>query len=169
MQHFTSDHSSPWSRNFVDDSPQKNDFWPFLFFCCWNRHNHHRPNIHYNRALEKLNIHYNRASILPLTMIWMMRGSGSGGAVKFWLPRCAGCSVHYDYDNFWMKIRYEANFWSRGRIWEVKKRKIIRIEFLTHLAGFQAPVNSINGPKRRRKMGRFCARFRKFHNQNHSI
>ena len=30
-----------------------------------NRHNHHRPNIHYNAALEKGNIQHNRGSYFP--------------------------------------------------------------------------------------------------------
>ena len=34
---------------------------------------------------------HNRALLRSRSNIW------SGGAVKFWLPRCNGCSVHYDY------------------------------------------------------------------------
>ena len=129
MRHFTSDHSSPWSRNFVDDSPHKNDFWPFLFFCCWNRHNYHRSIIHYNAALENLNIQHNRALIMKLTNIW------SSGSVKFWHSCCGGCSVHYDYDDFWMKKWKWANFWTGHRILKVKKRKMIRISPGIHFWG----------------------------------
>ena len=34
-----------------------------------NRHNHHRPNIHYNAALENLNIQHNRAPLIKMT-VW---------------------------------------------------------------------------------------------------
>ena len=118
-----------------------------------NRHNHHRGNIQHNRALEKMNIQHNRGLLRSRSNIW------SGGAVKLWLPWSNGCSSDYDYDDFWMKIRYEANFWSRSRIWEVKKREIIRISLGIHFWGFQAPVNSINGSKRRRKIESFRALF----------
>ena len=42
-----------------------------------NRHNHHRPNIQHNRALEKMNIQHNRGLLRSRSNIW------SGGAVKF--------------------------------------------------------------------------------------
>ena len=38
-------------------------------FFLQNRHNHHRPNIHYNAALENLNIQHNRAPLIKM-MVW---------------------------------------------------------------------------------------------------
>ena len=39
-----------------------------------------------------------------------------------------------------MKIRYKANFWSRGRIWEVKKRKIVRISLGINFWGLSCTI-----------------------------
>ena len=51
----------------------------------------------------------------------------SGGSVNFWHSCCGGWSADDDYDDFWMKRCYNANFWPRHRILKVKKRKMIRI------------------------------------------
>ena len=56
------------------------------------------------------------------------------------MPRCNGCSVHYDYDDFWMKSGFFANFGYRCRILEVKKRKIIRILLGIHFWGLNCTI-----------------------------
>ena len=55
-------------------------FWPFLGktkLVIQNRHNHHRPNIQHNRALENLNIQHNRAHLIKMTV----RGSNCRSGV----------------------------------------------------------------------------------------
>ena len=64
-----------------------------------------------------MNIQHNRALLRSRSNIW------SGGSVKFWHSCCGGCSVHYDYDDFWMKSCYKANFWPGHRILKVKKKE----------------------------------------------
>ena len=110
-----------------------------------------------------MNIQHNRGLLRSRSNIW------SGGAVKLWLPWSNGCSIHYDYHDFWMKIWFKANFWPRSRILKVKKRKIIRISLGIRFWGLNCILIDIYWPKFKSKIRGFWDLFPRFPIQNHCI